>query len=200
MKQLLVFILAAFMCSQSFTQPLNQKSVDRNGNQMLIGCCTRDALLLEPFASWFVPNYNSYKVDTAVAEELKKKMSNKQFVLFLGTWCGDSKREIPRMFKILDYCNVQPDQIKLVMVSNHDSAYKQSPTHEERGMNILHVPTLIVFENNKEINRIVESPIESLEKDLLKIVSGKSYIPNYAEAHTFLYQLYTNKTREIIRK
>lgn len=187
MKSIFISILFAVAASYLFAQPLNQKTKDRNGNEMLIGCCTRDALLLEPFATWFVPNYNNYKVDTAVAEEIKKNISSKQFLLFLGTWCGDSKREVPRIFKLFDYCNVKPEQIKLVLVSNHDSTYKQSPTHEEKGMNILRVPTLIVFENNKEINRIVESPVENLEKDLLKILTGKYYLPNYADIQSTLY-------------
>lgn len=170
------------------SQPFNQKMIDRNGNQMLIGCCTREALLQEPFATWYIKNYNDYSIDTMAANEIKKNIRNKQFILFLGTWCGDSRRETPRILKIFDYCNVNSEQIKLVMVSNHDSAYKQSPSHEERGMNILRVPTLIVLENNKEINRIVESPIESIEKDLLKIITGKKYLHNYADQETFLYK------------
>ncbi len=189
MKSIFIFILFTAAANYLFAQPLNQKTKDRNGNEMLIGCCTLEALLMEPFASWFVPNYNNYKVDTAVAEEIKKYIGNKQFLLFLGTWCGDSKREVPRLFKLFDYCNIKPEQIKLVLVSNHDSAYKQSPTHEEKGMNILRVSTLIVIENNKELNRIVESPIQSLEKDLLKILTGKAYLPNYADIQSLLYQI-----------
>lgn len=187
MKSIFISILFAVAANYLSAQPLNQKTKDRNGNEMLIGCCTREALLMEPFASWFVPNYNNYKIDTAIAEEIKKNIGTKQFLLFLGTWCGDSKREVPRLFKLFDYCNVKSEQIKLVLVSNHDSAYKQSPTHEEKGMNILRVPTLIVIEDNKEINRIVESPIENLEKDLLKILSGKPYLSNYADIQSILY-------------
>jgi len=177
-------------------QPLNRKTIDRNGNEMLIGCCTREALLQEPFATWYIKNYNDYSMDTIIANEIRKNISNKQFILFLGTWCGDSRRETPRILKIFDYCNLNPEQIKLVMVSNHDSAYKQSPSHEEKGMNILRVPTLIVFENNKEINRIVESPIESIEKDLLKIVTGKKYLHNYGDQETFLYKIPVIKSKQ----
>lgn len=200
MKSIFISILFAVVANNLSAQPLNQKTKDRNGNDMLIGCCTREALLLDPFAAWFVPNYNNYKVDTAVAEEIKKNISGKQFLIFLGTWCGDSKREVPRLFKLFDYCNVKPEQIKLVLVSNHDSAYKQSPTHEEKGMNILRVPTLIVLENNKEINRIVESPIENLEKDLLKILTGKSYLPNYADLQSGLHgnPFFSLKNKSII--
>jgi thiol-disulfide isomerase/thioredoxin len=99
--------------------------------------------------------------------------------LFLGTWCGDSQREVPRLYKIFDYCTVKPEQIKLVLVSNHDTAYKQSPTHEEKGLNILRVPTLLVLENGNELNRFVEYPVESLEKDLLKILSKITYKDAY---------------------
>ena len=179
MKQLIISALLCISSAMAFSQPLNKISKDRNGNPMLEGCCTREALLQEPFASWFVPNYNLYRVDSAVALQLKPYISNKTFVLFLGTWCGDSKREVPRLYKIFDYCTVKPEQIKLVLVSNHDTAYKQSPTHEEKGLNILRVPTLLVLENGNELNRFVEYPVESLEKDLLKILSKVTYKDAY---------------------
>lgn len=175
MKRSLFFIILAFLFVNASSQPLNKISKDRNGNPMLEGCCTREALLQEPFASWFVPGYNSYSVDSTTAIQLKSYIGNKTFVLFLGTWCGDSKREVPRLYKIFDYCGIQPEQIKLVMVSNHDTAYKKSPTHEEQGKNILRVPTLLVLENGNEINRFVEYPVESLEKDLLHMLSRNGY-------------------------
>ena len=67
----------------------------------------------------------------------------------------------------------------MIMVSNHNSLYKQSPNHEEHGSNIMRVPTLIVYENNTELNRFVEYPAESIEKDLLKLISRKEYLHSY---------------------
>lgn len=159
---------------------INNVTKDRNGNDMLIGCCTREALSREPFAAWFNNNYFDYKVDTAFIAPLKQQLVRKQFLIFMGTWCGDSRREVPRMLKVLDYCGIHPEQVKIIMVSNVDSMYKQSPNHEEKGLNILRVPTMIVYENNTEINRFVEYPVESLEKDLLKILSKQPYKPNYS--------------------
>ncbi len=112
--------------------------------------------------------------------------------LFMGIWCGDSKREVPRIFKILDYAGVRSSQVKMVMVDNHDSTYKQSPAHEEKGKFIHRVPCLIVYDNNKEMNRIVEFPVQSLEKDLLSIVQGATYQPNYRAA-AYLFQLLKEK-------
>lgn len=172
-----LYTLITISASAQFN--INQVTKDKNRNEMLIGCCTREALSREPFAAWFNNNYFNYAVDTSLIVSLKEKMDRKQFLIFMGTWCGDSKREVPRMLKILDYCGVKPEQVKIVMVSNADSLYKQSPNHEEKGLNIIKVPTLIVYENTTEINRVIEYPVESLEKDLLKIISRQMYKPNY---------------------
>ena len=181
MKKLFLSGIALCISVCSFAQlQINQLSKDKYGNDMLLGCCTREALNREPFAAWFNNNYFNYKVDTSLIAALKQHMERKQFLLFLGTWCGDSKREVPRILKVLDYCGVRDEQIKIVMVSNADTLYKQSPAHEEKGLNITRVPTLIVYENNTEINRFIEYPVESLERDLLKIVSRQLYKPNYA--------------------
>ena len=97
----------------------------------------------------------------------------------MGTWCGDSRREVPRMYKILDYCQVNLSRIQLVNLNNSDTAYKQSPGHEERGLNILRVPTLLIYENGHEVGRLVESPVTSLEKDMLAIVTRQPYEHRY---------------------
>lgn len=180
----LLLCMALLLCTamNSTAQLINQTTKDRNNNDILIGCCTREALSREPYAAWFNNNYFTYTVDTTQIPLLKQNIERKQFLLFMGTWCGDSKREVPRLLKILDYCNVRPEQIKIIMVSNADSMYKQSPTHEDRGLNITRVPTLIVYEGTTEMNRFVEYPVESLEKDLVKIMSRREYKHAYYKA------------------
>jgi tetratricopeptide (TPR) repeat protein len=79
------------------------------------------------------------------------------------------------------------------MVSNQDSVYKQSPGHEELGLNIHRVPDLLVYEKNKEMGRVVESPVISLEKDLLSIATNGKYAPNY-RAVSFLAALLQEET------
>jgi hypothetical protein len=158
----------------------NQKAIDRNGNPTILGQSNREGLQQVPFAAWFNKNYQDYTVDSTTAEQLKPLIKDKQFDIFMGTWCGDSRREVPRMYKILDYLGVDAAQIRLINVSNRDSVYKQSPGHEERGLNILRVPTLVVYEKNMETGRIVEYPVVSLEKDLLTIFTRQPYTPNYS--------------------
>jgi hypothetical protein len=46
-------------------------------------------------------------------------------------------------------------------------------------LNILRVPTLLVYENGHEVGRVVESPVISLEKDMLAIVTRQPYEHRY---------------------
>ena len=175
----------------------NKEITDANGKLMLLGQCRRERLQEKPYDDWFVKNYDEYKIDSATAGKLKLSLRGKHFVIFMGTWCGDSRREVPRMYKILDYCGIKSSQVDLIMLDSRDSLYKQSPDHEERGFNIHRVPDLIVFNQKKELGRIVESPVQSLEKDLNAIAESKDYSPNY-RAVSYLIKLFTSEnSREV---
>jgi len=85
--------------------PINQLGKDSRGNDMLLGKCTRDALLQPAFANWFKSNYDSYLVDSFTCNFIRPLLAGKSITIFMGTWCGDSKREVPRVLKMLDCCN-----------------------------------------------------------------------------------------------
>ena len=178
----LIFITACTpkMANQQ-GQSVNMEATDKRGNLILLGKSTRERLAQAPFNSWFTTNYAAYTVDSNTANQVKPLLKNKQFLLFMGTWCGDSRREVPRIYKILDYCQVRSSQVQLVNLNNSDTAYKQSPGHEERGLNIRRVPTLLIFEDQHEVGRMVESPVTSLEKDILAIVSRQPYEHRYQD-------------------
>jgi thiol-disulfide isomerase/thioredoxin len=178
-----IFVLAACTPKMANKQnrPLNIELIDKKGNLILLGKCTRERLAQPPFDVWYTKNFAAYTVDSTTANQIKPLLKNKQFLLFMGTWCGDSRREVPRMYKILDYCKVSSSQIQLITLNNSDTAYKQSPGHEERGLNIRRVPTLLIFENQREVGRVVESPVTSLEKDILAIVTGQPYEHRYKD-------------------
>lgn len=177
MKYVILFII--LYSSSNLIAQTNIEVKDKNGNLLLLGKSTRERLQQTPFDSWFNPGYTDYVVDSTNANRLKSLLKGKRFVIFMGTWCGDSRREVPRIYKLLDYCGISPSQIELVNVDYHDSAYKQSPTHEERGLQIHRVPDLLVYDKQKEIGRVVESPVISWEKDLLSIMQGPTYTPRY---------------------
>lgn len=148
----------------------NQLVTDKNGNAMLLGKCPRTALLDSPFVTWFSSQYDQYLVDSTTCRFIRPLLTDKAITIFMGTWCGDSRREVPRMLKMLDCCGFPESSLTVIMVSNADTAYKKSPGHEEEGRNIVRVPTLIVQDKEREVGRIVEYPRVSLEKDLLAIL------------------------------
>jgi len=176
---------------------LNLETTDTHGNPELLGHCTRERLQQAPYNAWFVKNYKDYTIDSATANQLKPLLAGKQFMIFMGTWCGDSQREVPRLFKIFDYCGLDASALKLIMVSNADSTYKQSPGHEEHGRDIFRVPDLLLLQNGQELGRIVESPVNSLEKDLLALAAGQTYSPNYKGAD-FLIHLFRQESKDQI--
>lgn len=171
------------------TPEVNTRVKDERVSQMLLGHCSRTCLMESPYKEWFVKNYDEYLIDTNTAHQLIPFLENKTIVVFLGTWCGDSRREVPRLMKLLDVCKFPESALKLVMVDYRDGAYKQSPQREERGKNVFRVPTFIAYSGNKELGRIIEFPKESLEKDLLKIVNKGSYAPNFSAGHELLLML-----------
>ncbi len=192
MKQIVIFLLCFYCFNTSFSQSTNTLVIDDKGNEKLLGKINREALTVNSFKEWFVPNHTNYFVNTKVAEIIKDDLKNYQIKAFLGTWCGDSKREIPRFFKLLDAVNFPESQLEVIAVDSTPMTYKQSPSGEEKGLNIHRVPTFIFYKDGKEVNRIVEFPKETLERDIMNIVSQNKYRPNYRAAN-YLNQLIQDK-------
>ncbi len=146
---------------------------------VLYGTIQKENLVTNPFAEWFLSNYESYQPDQTLVGQIKKiPAKDIQIEIFMGTWCGDSKREVPRFYKLLHEISFPLQQVKLICLGG-DSLVKQSPQHEESGKGIFRVPTFIIYKNGKEVNRINEFPAFSLEKDLLAILTAQGYVPNY---------------------
>jgi len=179
------------------TPEINTKVQDERVNEMLLGHCSRTCLMEPPYREWYLKSYTDYVVDTVTAERLMPLLANKTIVVFLGTWCGDSRREVPRLIKLLDACKFPESGLKLVMVDYRDGSYKQSPQHEEKGRNIFRVPTILVYSGNKELGRIIEFPKVSLEKDLLAILNNDNYLPNYPAGNGFLENLRKGKVKDL---
>lgn len=166
-----IFIVLFLMLSiKGMSQQTNCMTKDAaNGKPMLIGYCTREAFSDSSFAWWFNSEYNMYEVDSTALKNASEKLKDDGITIVMGTWCSDSRREVPRFYKILDYLGYPSDKVKLIMVNRN----KKGSSDETDGLNIERVPTIIFYENDKELGRIVEYPQESLDKDMVKILNGK---------------------------
>ena len=164
------------MISENNKEKMND-TVPYEESVMLLGKANRKGLLMDAFKSWFTPGYEDYKIDSETLEQLKPLLKDITITVFMGTWCEDSQRETPHFYKILDDANFEESKLTLITVSEE----KTTPHAYEDGKNITNVPTFIFYKDEKELGRIVEYPIESLEKDMLAILSGKEYKHAYAE-------------------
>ena len=171
MKYLFTIILGLFYLSSN-AQEINKKLEDQlKHKQIMLNECSREGLVEFPeFKASYDANYESYKVDSAAALQLSRLMKDKKIKVVLGTWCGDSKFQVPNFLKIADAIKVDEKNVAFIAV---DGA-KKAENDLLDGLNIERVPTFIITDKKgKEIGRIVESPKKSLELDLIDILSAK---------------------------
>ncbi|MEE3035030.1 MAG: thioredoxin family protein [Bacteroidota bacterium] len=179
MKKRFYFISLFFLlsCGNNVNQkPLNikhGKTID--GKVILLGKINRANLEQSEHVEWFKKEYDYYKLSDQWVESVKNLFGDISLKLFMGTWCEDSEREVPAMFKILDAVNFDENKIEIYAMSEE----KTTPENFENGLNIIKVPTLIFYKNGEELNRFVEFPIVSLEEDIRKILSGEEYRDAY---------------------
>lgn len=122
-----------------------------------------------PYKKWFNDEYNSFRPDSNTISELSKVNKKFSVKVFLGTWCSDSRREVPRFLKIAEIAGIKKKKIEFIALDRK----KTAPVYTENIYNIEYVPTFIFFRDNKEIGRIIETPQESLEKDMVRILEKK---------------------------
>ena len=146
--------------------------------QHLIGFVQREEVSGGLYKEWFDKNYGDFEV-RSVDKKMIRKGKNLKVKVVYGTWCGDSKRGVPRLLKILDSWNFDEDQVEYLAVSNRFPNYKCGLNGEEKGLNVHRVPTFIFYDGEKEVGRIVERPVTDLVTDVAQIFSGLPTAPSY---------------------
>ncbi len=72
----------------------------RDATTWLLGDIMPSRFLDPPHSSWYVSGYRDYHPDQAFMEELKgTDISDLTITIVLGTWCPDSRREVPRIYE-----------------------------------------------------------------------------------------------------
>ncbi|MHB1685938.1 MAG: thioredoxin family protein [Ignavibacteriaceae bacterium] len=169
MKKILFLSIFLFIGLKIMAQSKDTLITDiLSGRPMLLGVCNREALRDTNFSWWYESEYDLYNIDSSSLEKLSGKMNDIKITVVMGTWCSDSRREVPRFFKILDYLKYPSDSVTIIMVGRD----KKGKSSEADNLKIEKVPTIIFYRNDKELGRIIESPTVTLEKDMLKIIGG----------------------------
>lgn len=125
-------------------------------------------LTREPHSSWYIKGYDDYQLKTdAINRLLDINKDGIKIKVVMGTWCPDSRREVPRFMRVMDAWHFPVADITFIGVDNA----KLSPVGEYKSLNILRVPTFIIYKNNIEAGRIIENPTTSLEQDIVNILT-----------------------------
>ncbi len=115
----------------------------------------------------FKENYDSTNVNPDFVEMIKAVHADVEIVVVLGTWCGDSKRQVPRFLKIVDLAAFPSSRIRYFGL---DRSKKSSDGVTDQ-YNIDRVPTFIFLHNGAEIGRIVEAPKTTIEEEMFVILA-----------------------------
>ncbi len=141
---------------------------ERTKKDILIGECNREAFTSTPFNEWFNPKYKAYKPNDSIIQKLKvsEKLQNTDIFIVMGTWCGDSRRELPRFYKVIDELGFPYSKVTIVAVDTK----KKSGNKNLNDIEFTRIPTFIFYRDKKEIGRIVESTVKTLEEEILDII------------------------------
>jgi hypothetical protein len=162
---LLVLLLAA-------GEPANEPKTEAKEGEhpALVGPLTRQQVE-EALPEW-VEAEVAAQPEAAAAHALAAVPSGAAVTVLLGTWCSDSRREVPRLWRALDEAGGSvPFAISYIGVDQD----KKEPAAEIAAAGLRYVPTLIVRRDGREVGRIVESAPHGVERDLLALLDGSAH-------------------------
>lgn len=166
------FLLALPACASSGqaggTAPAAQEQTAQPDN-VLVGPVTREQIE-EKVPEWVQAEVEATP-DAEAAQALTGVEPGAEVTVFLGTWCGDSRREVPRLWRALDEVGGEvPFAIHYIGVDRQ----KKEPAAAVAEGDIHFVPTFIVTRNGREVGRIIETSPNGVEKDLLALLTGEA--------------------------
>lgn len=177
-RVLLPLIAVSCLAASCATVPTSLATMQGEGSRpetgpaeeeaVVVGQTTREQILAA-VPDWAQVESDAHP-DEAVARALASVEPGAEIDVFLGTWCGDSRREVPRFWRALDLAGpAVPFEVHYIGVDRQ----KKEPSAPVINNEILYVPTFIVRRNGQEVGRIVEDSPAGLEKDLLSLLSGQ---------------------------
>lgn len=159
----LLVILSSSLFSQTKNVVIMDEKINKN---VMIGYCDRSGLEQGVFGTYFTSQYELYTPKEAVIKKLTEVINKVKITVVFGTWCSDSKLQMGRFYKILDETGYKEKNLTVIGVNRDKNALSLNIDN----LDVKLVPTFIIYQNDKELGRIVETPKKSLEDNLWKIV------------------------------
>jgi thiol-disulfide isomerase/thioredoxin len=137
---------------------------------VLVGPATREQIEAAS-PDWVQAEVESHP-DAEAAKALAAVEPGAEVTVFHGTWCGDSRREVPRLWRAIDEAGgAVPFKISYIAVDRQ----KKEPAGAVGESDVHYVPTFIVHRDGHEVGRIVEEAPHGIEHDLADLLTGKAH-------------------------
>ena len=162
-------LFAALTISCSTQKDVNKVIIDPDLNkEILIGKVNENGLNNEDVFTNTKLYYDIYKVDTELAKAIKSNSKGISVKVIFGSWCGDSKINVPAFQKIVDVSEFNISKVEYIAVNRKKGGGSVDITN----LKVTYVPTFIFYRKKKEIGRIVEYPkSKTIEQDWVDIVT-----------------------------
>jgi thiol-disulfide isomerase/thioredoxin len=109
--------------------------------------------------------YKGYRPRASLLERVAHDMPEAHVVVVSGSWCGDCRREVPKLARIME---LLPTTWTSELHGDDDEARER--------YDVMAIPTFVVLDrpNGRELGRIIESPrgSDGIEGELLEIATG----------------------------
>ncbi|MES2837241.1 MAG: thioredoxin family protein [Bacteroidota bacterium] len=136
-----------------------------NSDTVLVGKKEISQVKSNASCAWLNAGIDAYKSDEALVNELKKTdLKEFKVVVICGSWCEDTQHLLPQFVKVAHQISL--NNIDYYFVDRE----KKSPENAREKFNVDRIPTFIIYKNDKEIGRIIETVSEPIETVLTKII------------------------------
>jgi thiol-disulfide isomerase/thioredoxin len=139
---------------------------------VLVGPVTREQV--EGAVPEWVKDAAAARPDGEAAMALAQVTPGAEVIVFLGTWCSDSRREVSRLWRALDDAGAAGGDLPFALRYVGVDEQKREPAAAVAEFGLKYMPTFVVRRDGKEVGRIVEISPHAIEADLLALLSGKA--------------------------
>jgi len=165
MRLKIITIFCAYLLGCAGIFPKNNPTVIfDDGNHF--GLLSKSLITDHDSYTWFPKQYDAYHPDLNGFDSTNLKQIS--IKIFMGTWCHDSKREVPRLYKILDELYYDYQNFEIIGLNKDKKGYFQ----DYATFGITNTPTIIFYRNDVEIGRIIEEPKGLLEDQMARIIAN----------------------------
>lgn len=106
------------------------------------------------------------KITDLEVRQLAHQLNNRKMVVVFGTWCHDSQREVPRLLTLLERVRDEYPKVSFEFEMIAAAPYEMRDKNLIKKYQLTAVPTIMLFDKEQEMGRVVEQTKISLAADI----------------------------------